>query len=80
MKSPFEGLYLCGASVLGHGVHGASLSGVAVAAKLLGVRPGDVLKNKRAELSVLPADDLRAWPADLLRTMQVRQQARRATG
>ena len=35
MKSPFEGLWLCGASILGHGVHGAALSGVQCAAKVL---------------------------------------------
>lgn len=76
MKSPLDGLWLCGASILGHGVHGASLSGVATAAKLLRLRPQDVLAKRRAELTVLPADDLRAWPEGLLRTMQVRQQAR----
>lgn len=75
-KSPFEGLWLCGASVLGHGVHGASLSGVQTAAKVLGVTPNEVLKDKRAELQVLPADDVSAWPAELQRTMQVRQAAR----
>ncbi|MBK7864537.1 MAG: NAD(P)/FAD-dependent oxidoreductase [Archangiaceae bacterium] len=81
MKSPFENLWLCGASILGQGVHGASLSGVAVAAKMLGLRPSEVLKEKRAALSVLPADDTRAWPVDLLRSMRARQQTRlRASG
>jgi all-trans-retinol 13,14-reductase len=76
MKSPFDGLWLCGASILGHGVHGAALSGVQCAAKVLGVRPSEVVKTKRAELEVLPAEDLSAWPAELVRTMQVRQAAR----
>jgi phytoene dehydrogenase-like protein len=76
MKSPLDGLWLCGASVLGHGAHGASLSGVAVAAKMLGARPQDVLATKRAELTVLPADDTRAWPVELTRAMTARQQAR----
>ncbi|MBL8951677.1 MAG: NAD(P)/FAD-dependent oxidoreductase [Myxococcaceae bacterium] len=76
MKSPLEGLWLCGASVLGHGVHGASLSGLSTAAKLLDVRPSELLATKRAELKVLPCDDTRAWPPELLRTMSVRQQAR----
>jgi phytoene dehydrogenase-like protein len=76
MKSPFEGLWLCGASTLGQGVHGASLSGVAVAAKMLGVRPQDVLAHKRAELSVLPAEDTTRWPPELLRSMRARRQSR----
>ncbi len=76
MKSPLDGLWLCGASVLGHGVHGASLSGLSTAAKMLGVRPSDLVAKQRAELTVLPSDDTRGWPPELLRTMQVRQQAR----
>ena len=36
--TPFEGLTLCGASTLGHGVHGASLSGLSAAARVLRCR------------------------------------------
>ena len=75
-KAPFAGLWLCGASVLGHGVHGASLSGVQTAAKVLGITPAEVLSKRRADLQVLPADDTAAWPAELQRTMQVRRQSR----
>ncbi|MGB5556110.1 MAG: NAD(P)/FAD-dependent oxidoreductase, partial [Flavobacteriaceae bacterium] len=45
-KSEIEGLYLCGASILSHGVAGASHSGVDTAAKILGKHP-DELKKPR---------------------------------
>ncbi|WP_257212825.1 phytoene desaturase family protein [Maribacter sp. 4U21] len=41
-KSEIENLYLCGASILSHGVAGASHSGVATAAVILGCKPDEV--------------------------------------
>lgn len=59
--SPFPGLTLCGASTLGHGVHGASLSGLAAAARLLACRPGELLKANQPKLTTFSAAEARAW-------------------
>ena len=57
-KSEIENLYLCGASILSHGVAGASHSGVDTASKILGCHP-DELKEPRPnqELLILEAED-----------------------
>jgi len=64
-KSPFEGLTLCGASTLGHGVHGASLSGLQAAAAVLETRPAELLEKNGAPITTLLADDDTNWPAEL---------------
>ena len=43
-KSEIENLYLCGASILSHGVAGASYSGVQTAAKILNCTQSDLIK------------------------------------
>jgi phytoene dehydrogenase-like protein len=57
-KSEIENLYLCGASILSHGVAGASHSGVDTASRILGCHP-DELKEPRPdqELLILEAED-----------------------
>ena len=57
-NSEIENLYLCGASILSHGVAGASHSGVDTASKILGCHP-DELKEPRPnqELLILEAED-----------------------
>jgi len=52
---PMPGLYLCGASTLSHGVAGATASGVAAAAKVLGVRSREVLRRDVPAITLLPA-------------------------
>lgn len=56
-KSEIENLYLCGASIVSHGVVGASYSGVQTAAAILGCHQDDLLK---------PSDDqhLRVFEAE----------------
>ena len=44
-KSEIENLYLCGASILSHGVAGASYSGVQTAAEILKCKQEDLLKQ-----------------------------------
>src|SRR5690606_38061522 len=46
--TPIEGLWLCGASTLSHGVSGATLSGVAAARAALGCRTRDLLREGEA--------------------------------
>src|SRR5262249_11347053 len=48
VKSEIDGLYLCGASTLGHGVLGAAMSGIAVAKAVLRVRAAELLAPRAA--------------------------------
>ena len=43
MKTPVDGLWMCGASTIGHGVAGATFSGVMVAQKILGAKKSEIL-------------------------------------
>ncbi len=59
--SVFAGLTLCGASTLGHGIHGASLSGLAAAARLLECRPDQLLKADQPKIKVFSSAEAKAW-------------------
>lgn len=48
VKSEIDGLYLCGASTLGHGVLGAAMSGIAVAKSILRVPAAEILAPRAA--------------------------------
>ncbi len=77
-KSEIENLFLCGASILSHGVAGAGHSGVNTAAIILGKTP-DELKEPREgqELMILEAeDDPNNYPDDILKKIQLRQKRR----
>jgi all-trans-retinol 13,14-reductase len=62
-----EGLWLCGASTLSHGVAGASFSGIAVAKAALGCRTKDLLADGQPPLRVLSAEEPAGWPDDVRR-------------
>ncbi len=63
-KSEIENLYLCGASILSHGVAGASHSGVETAAAILNCSPADLLSNGEGQqVSIFDAEDNSRWPA-----------------
>jgi phytoene dehydrogenase-like protein len=55
--SPIDGLYLCGASTLSHGVSGAAISGLQTAGQVLGVRC-DTLLTGRGTVTTLLASDV----------------------
>ena len=55
--APMPGLFLCGASTLSHGVAGATASGIAAAAKVLGARSRDVLRRDVPSITLHPARD-----------------------
>ena len=56
-KSEIKNLYLCGASILSHGVAGASHSGVYTAASILQCRHEELLKHDgKQELKILEAE------------------------
>jgi all-trans-retinol 13,14-reductase len=61
-KTEIENLYLCGASILAHGVAGASNSGVKTAAVILKCDPADLLKPDPAQnITIFEAEDSSTW-------------------
>ena len=56
-ESPVKGLYNCGASTLGHGLAGASFSGLVAAQRVLGAKSaGDLLAAPDGSLRIVGAD------------------------
>ena len=52
-KTPFKDLWMCGASTLGHGVMGATVSGLVVAAKILKTSPSKLLNPEGQHLKTM---------------------------
>ena len=67
VKGAYPGLLLCGASTLSHGVMGATLSGLAAASALLGVRVRELLSQRGPELTCVPSEHPEQWPSALQR-------------
>jgi phytoene dehydrogenase-like protein len=62
-KTEIENLYMCGASIMSHGVAGASYSGVKTAAEILGCREEDLIKkDETQQLRIYDAEDNSQWP------------------
>ncbi len=59
IKTPFENLYMCGASTLSHGVMGAATSGLVAARAALGCRVRDLLREGEPKLTLLDAESER---------------------
>lgn len=78
MRTEFAGLWMCGASTLSHGVSGVTASGLAVAAKILGVRTLELLSAHGPQLQVFPSEDPTQWPPRLRRRIQLRLKENRA--
>ena len=73
-QSEIENLYLCGASILSHGVAGASYSGVQTAAKLLNSSMEEQLRPQPGQVvRVYEAEDPATWPAWVHQTRADRQ-------
>lgn len=63
-KTEIENLYMCGASIMAHGVAGSGYSGVKTAALILNCREEDLLKDDPSQrLQVYEAEDDTKWPA-----------------
>lgn len=77
-QSPIQNLFLCGASTVGHGVMGATNSGLATATKMLEVkRPSQLLTNHQGQhLRIYPAEIPAQWPDPVKKKMAVRKQRR----
>jgi phytoene dehydrogenase-like protein len=62
-KTEIENLYMCGASIMSHGVAGASYSGVKTAAEILGCREEELIKEDGSQvLRIYDAEDSSQWP------------------
>ncbi len=72
--SEIENLYLCGASVLSHGVAGASYSGVQTAAEILGCKQDDLLKHDGTQVvRIYDAEDSTNYPDWMLKKIEVKK-------
>jgi phytoene dehydrogenase-like protein len=62
-KTEIKNLYMCGASIMSHGVAGASYSGVKTAAEILHCKEEDLIKNDESQhLRIYDAEDSSHWP------------------
>lgn len=65
VSTEIEGLYMVGASTTGHGVAGATASGLTAARRILGCRTADLLRQQGPSLAVYPSEDISQWPEKL---------------
>jgi phytoene dehydrogenase-like protein len=73
-KSEIENLYLCGASILSHGVAGASHSGVDTAAIILGCEADELKKPQDDQhLRIYEAEDPASYPDWMLKKIEVKR-------
>jgi all-trans-retinol 13,14-reductase len=73
-KSEIENLYLCGASILAHGVGGASNSGVQTAATILNCRQEDLIKPEEGQsVRIFDAENSSSWPEWIRQRMEDRK-------
>lgn len=69
-RTEFEGLFLCGASTLSHGVSGVTASGMDAAKAVLNCRRGEFLMQNGPSMTFLPAEDVSQWPENLRKKME----------
>ena len=74
VNPPIDGLYLCGASTISHGVSGATASGLRAAQKILGCHKRDLLHQNGPSLAIYPAEDVSQWPDDMRQKIEQRQE------
>ncbi|RDK85450.1 phytoene desaturase family protein [Marinirhabdus gelatinilytica] len=73
-KSEIENLYLCGASIVSHGIAGASYSGVQTAGVILGKHQDELLQPDPAQtLRIYNAEDTASFPEWMQRKQEVRK-------
>jgi len=73
-KSEIENLYMCGSSVLSHGVAGASHSGVDTAAQILGCTPRDLIDpDDSQQLQLFDSEDDSNYPDWLLKKITLKR-------
>ena len=62
VAGPIDGLFLCGASTMSHGVVGAGYSGLIAAAKATRTPVSQLLDHKDADTVIWSADEVASWP------------------
>ncbi|MEP7165085.1 MAG: NAD(P)/FAD-dependent oxidoreductase [Ferruginibacter sp.] len=73
-KSEIENLYMCGASIISHGVAGASYSGVKTAAIILNCTEEDLIKPDDSQaVRIYDAEDDTHWPEWLHQKMAAKK-------
>ena len=70
VQTELDGLLMCGASTLSHGVAGVTISGLTAACKILGCRTSDLLKMNGPGLRIYPSEDISQWPEELQRKIK----------
>ena len=75
-RTEFEGLYLCGASTLSHGVAGVIHSGINAAKAVLNCQTRELLTQNGAGPTFLQSEDVSEWPEYLKRKMERGEVAR----
>lgn len=69
-RTEFDGLFLCGASTLSHGVAGVTQSGLDAAKAILRCRTKDLLTASGSGPLILQAEDISNWPEHLKRRIE----------
>ena len=73
-KSEIKDLYLCGASIISHGVAGAAYSGVNTAAAILNCRQEDLIKKDPGQrVKIHEAESDADYPEELRKKIEVRK-------
>jgi len=65
ITTPFDGLLMCGASTLSHGISGVTATGLAAARQTLNARTSELLTQNGPPLPIYPAEDMSQWPEEL---------------
>jgi all-trans-retinol 13,14-reductase len=77
-QTEFDGLFLCGASTVSHGLAGVTASGIDAAMVVLNCRKSELLTQKGDSLKFLPSEDVNKWPEGLRNKMARGEKAREA--
>ncbi len=73
-KTEIENLYLCGASVMAHGVAGASYSGVQTAAIILNCKQEDLIKTDESQnIRIYDAENSSEYPEWMLQKIKAKR-------
>jgi len=70
IQTEFEGLLMCGASTLSHGVAGATTSGLSAARAILKCSTSALLQQNGPPLAIYPSEDAAQWPPHLQRRIE----------
>ncbi|MFT4551979.1 MAG: all-trans-retinol 13,14-reductase [Chlamydiales bacterium] len=73
IRSEIDNLFLCGASTYGHGVQGATFSGLVAAQEILGCSLDSILSQKGPPVEIYPSENLNKWPESLQKKIEKAQ-------